>query len=164
VFVITGESGNGMTYSAIGAQLIADLLTDVENPFEKLYDPARKPSSLAAIGRFVRENLNTAEQYTDWLGPADADSAAEIPRGEGAVLRRGLRRVAVYVDDLGLSHEVSATCPHLGGVVAWNSAEKSWDCPCHGSRFDCYGKVLAGPAVSDLQLVKSEPAEVGKAS
>ena len=152
------------TYSGLGAELIADLVQGVENPFETLYDPSRKPSSLRAIGRFVRENLNTAEQYSDWVGPADASSVEDIARGEGAVLRRGLTRVAVYVDELGVAHELSASCPHLGGVVAWNSAEKSWDCPCHGSRFDCHGKVLAGPAVSDLKPVASTLKKVGKAS
>jgi nitrite reductase/ring-hydroxylating ferredoxin subunit len=150
VFIITGHSGNGMSYSAIGAQLLADLMQGTRSPFEQLYDPARKPKALSAIGRFVRENLNVAEQYADWLGPSDA-RLEDIPRGEGAVLRRGLKRVAVYVDPAGVAHEMSASCPHLMGVVAWNTAEKSWDCPCHGSRFDCYGKVIAGPAVSGLE-------------
>ena len=127
-------------------------------------DPARKPTSLGAFGRFVRENLNTAEQYGDWLGPADVAHVADIPRGEGAVLRRGVSRIAVYVDDAGCAHELSATCPHLGGVVSWNDAEKSWDCPCHGSRFDCHGKVLAGPAVSDLPKVSTLAKEIEKAS
>jgi len=90
-------------------------------------------------------------QYADWLGPADVANADQIARGEGAVVRRGLHRVAIYVDEAGSKHELSATCPHLGGVVAWNSAEKSWDCPCHGSRFDCHGKVITGPALSDLE-------------
>ena len=164
VFVLTGASGNGMTYSAFGAELIADLVHGVETPFQKIYDPARKPSSLKAIGRFVRENLNTAEQYTDWVAPADVARVEDIARGQGAVLRRGLSRVAVYVDDGGSAHELSATCPHLGGVVAWNDAEKSWDCPCHGSRFDCYGKVLAGPAVSDLVPTARLARPVEKAS
>jgi len=150
VFIITGHSGNGMSYSALGAQLIADLAEGIQSPFESLYDPARKPKALSAIGRFVRENLNVAEQYSDWLGPSDA-RLEDIPRGEGAVLRRGLKRVAVYVDLAGVAHEMSATCPHLKGVVSWNTAEKSWDCPCHGSRFDCYGKVIVGPAVSGLE-------------
>jgi glycine/D-amino acid oxidase-like deaminating enzyme/nitrite reductase/ring-hydroxylating ferredoxin subunit len=164
VLVLTGASGNGMSYAGLGAELIGDLLHGVENPFQKLYDPARKPASLGAIGRFVRENLNTMEQYSDWVGPADAASAADIERGEGAVLRRGLTRVAVYVDDSGLAHELSASCPHWGGVVAWNSAEKSWDCPCHGSRFDCHGKVLAGPAVSDLVPLAKPKRDVEQAS
>ena len=164
VFVITGVSGNGITYAAIAAELVADLIQGTKNRFAHLYDPARKPTSLSAVGRFVRENLNTAEQYTDWVGPADTKSVRDIPRGEGAVLRRGLTRVAVYVDEGGHAHELSATCPHLGAVVAWNPAEKSWDCPCHGSRFDCHGKVLAGPAVSDLKPIPEPPQRVGKAS
>ncbi|HET7544512.1 MAG TPA: FAD-dependent oxidoreductase [Polyangiaceae bacterium] len=150
VLVLTGFSGNGMSYSGLGAELIADLIVGDDNPARELYEPARKPHSLGAVGRYVRENLNTLEQYSDWLGPADVERIEDIRRGEGAVLRRGLDRVAVYVDQEGGAHELSATCPHLGGVVAWNDAEKSWDCPCHGSRFDCYGKVIAGPAVSDL--------------
>ena len=153
VLILTGFSGNGMTYSALSAELIADLIGGVSHPFAELYDPKRKPKSASAISSFIQENLNTAAQYSDWLAPADVASADEIARGEGAVIRRGVRRVAVYVDEAGSRHELSATCPHLGGVVAWNSAEKSWDCPCHGSRFDCHGKVLTGPAVSDLKPV-----------
>ena len=156
VYIITGESGNGMTYSAIGAELISDLILGVPNQFEKLYDPSRKPTSISALSEFVRENLNTAEQYSDWVAPADARDSADIPRGHGAVLRRGLKRVAIYIDEAGHAQELSATCPHLGGVVAWNPIEKSWDCPCHGSRFDCHGKVLEGPAVTDLEPIPSE--------
>jgi glycine/D-amino acid oxidase-like deaminating enzyme/nitrite reductase/ring-hydroxylating ferredoxin subunit len=155
VFIATGFSGNGMSYSGIAAELIADLVLGVKNPLLELYDPSRKPKSASAIGSFISENLSTAVQYADWLGPSDVSSVEQIARGEGAVMRRGLRRVAVYVDDAGSVHERSATCPHLGGVVSWNPAEKSWDCPCHGSRFDCYGKLMTGPAVADLQPVKS---------
>ncbi len=139
-----------MTYSALSAELIADLIGGLHHPFASLYDPKRKPGSASAISSFVQENLNTAAQYADWLGPADVGTAEQIARGEGAVVRRGLTRVAIYVDEAGATHELSATCPHLGGVVSWNSAEKSWDCPCHGSRFDCHGKVVTGPATSDL--------------
>ena len=80
----------------------------------------------------------------------DVRSPKQIAPGQGAVVRRGLHLVAVYRDAAGACHERSATCPHLGGVVRWNSAEKSWDCPCHGSRFDALGRVLNGPAVHDL--------------
>ncbi len=151
VLILTGFSGNGMTYSALSAELIADLIGGLHHPFASLYDPKRKPGSASAISSFVQENLNTAAQYADWLGPADVGTAEQIARGEGAVVRRGLTRVAIYVDEAGATHELSATCPHLGGVVSWNSAEKSWDCPCHGSRFDCRGKVVTGPASSDLE-------------
>ena len=158
VYILTGFSGNGMTYSALAAELIANLIADVPHPFAKLYDPKRKPASASAISSYVQENLNTAAQYSDWIGPADVSNADQIAPGEGAVIRRGLTRVAIYVDDAGARHELSATCPHLGGVVAWNSAEKSWDCPCHGSRFDCQGKVVTGPAVSDLERLEQSPA------
>jgi len=156
VLILSGFSGNGMTYSALSAELIADLIGGQKHPFAGLYEPKRKPTSASALSNYLQENLNTAAQYSDWIGPADVASADQIARGEGAVLRRGLQRVAVYVDDGGAPHELSATCPHLGGVVAWNSAEKSWDCPCHGSRFDCHGKVVTGPAVSDLKPI-AEP-------
>jgi len=156
VFILTGFSGNGMTYSALSAELIADLIGGIEHPFAAVYDPKRKPASVGAISNYIQENLNTAVQYSDWLGPADVDSADQIAPGEGAVVRRGLTRVAIYVDDSGSKHEFSATCPHMRGVVAWNSAEKSWDCPCHGSRFDCHGKVLTGPAVSNLEPLRTD--------
>lgn len=155
VFLATGFSGNGMTYSSISAELLPDLMQETKNPFEDLYDPKRKPSSGAALSRFAKENLNTAGQYADWIRPADVSKPEQIARGEGAVLRRGLRRIAVYVDEQGRACELSATCTHLGGVVSWNSAEKSWDCPCHGSRFDRYGNVLTGPAVSNLQALNA---------
>ena len=140
-----------MTYSALSAELIADLASGVSHPFAEVYDPRRKPKSLSSLASYVHENLNTAGQYADWIAPSDVASVSEIARGEGAVLRGGLCRVAVYVDESGAQHELSATCPHLGGVVSWNTAEKSWDCPCHGSRFDCHGKVVTGPATSDLE-------------
>jgi Rieske Fe-S protein len=78
------------------------------------------------------------------------DSPDKIPADGGAVIRRGLSKIACYRDADGKLHEMSASCPHLGCVVAWNSAERSWDCPCHGSRFDAKGQVLNGPALSDL--------------
>jgi glycine/D-amino acid oxidase-like deaminating enzyme len=151
VYVVTGHSGNGTTYAAIAAMLIADLIDERDNPWWELYDPARKPASPRALARFARENANVAEHYADWLSPGTAGHTGEIPRGQGAVVRRGVHKLAVYVDGDGRIHERNARCPHLGCVVAWNDAEKSWDCPCHGSRFDALGRVLCGPAVRDLE-------------
>lgn len=150
VYIATGFSGNGMTYSAITAMLLADRIAGIENAWAELYDPSRKPSSASALASYVSGQANVAAQYLDWLKPGDAPSVDSLPAGEGMVLRRGLKKLAVYRDPQGELHELSATCPHLGGVVAWNRAEKTWDCPCHGSRFDCFGKVVNGPAVSDL--------------
>jgi Rieske Fe-S protein len=80
----------------------------------------------------------------------DVKSVHEIPRGQGAMVRRGLKKVAVYCAEDGTLHERSATCPHLGCVVQWNPNETTWDCPCHGSRFDRHGTVINGPANVDL--------------
>lgn len=91
-----------------------------------------------------------ALQYTDWLTGGDVGSVDEIPPGSGALVRQGLEKLAVYRDDEGQLHSREAKCPHLGCLVHWNPAETTWDCPCHGSRFDRYGKVINGPANRDL--------------
>jgi len=148
VFIATGDCGMGMTHGTIAGLLLTDLILGRENPWATLYDPGRK--SIRAAGAFVKETSNVAFQYTDWLTPGDVSSVAAIAPGRGAVLRRGLEKVAIYRDDAGGLHERSAACPHLGCVVGWNPTEKTWDCPCHGSRFDAFGKVLSGPANQDL--------------
>lgn len=148
VFVVTGDSGMGLTHGAIAGKLIADLITSVENPFAELYEPSRKVPR--AIGEYVRDNANVAVQYAAWLTSGDCKAIDSIPRGSGAVIREGAHKLAVYKDVAGEITTCSATCPHLAAVVAWNDAEKTWDCPAHGSRFDCKGKVIQGPANTDL--------------
>ncbi len=148
VFVATGDSGNGMTHGTIAGMLISDLIIGRENEWATLYDPSRK--TLRAVGEFVKENLNVAEQYADLVTSGEVDSPAKIAAGSGAIIRRGLKKFAVYKDEAGNVHELSAVCPHLGCIVDWNSLEKTWDCPCHGSRYDAKGKVIMGPANSDL--------------
>lgn len=150
VFIATGDSGVGMTHGTIAGMLISDLILGRENSWADVYDPARKRGAW----EFTRENLNVALQYFDWLTGGDVDSTDSIPADAGAVVRRGLSKVACYRDPEGKLHEMSAKCPHLGCVVAWNSAERSWDCPCHGSRFDARGKVLNGPALGPLPPVE----------
>ena len=154
VFVHTGDSGMGITHGALGGMLNADLITGRGNDWETLYDPSRR--TLASAHEFLRENLNVAAQYRDWVVPGDVADEAEIPRGEGAVIRAGLRRIAVYRAPDGSVHRRSASCTHLGCVVRWNSIEKSWDCPCHGSRFDALGAVLNGPAITELAAVRDD--------
>jgi glycine/D-amino acid oxidase-like deaminating enzyme/nitrite reductase/ring-hydroxylating ferredoxin subunit len=148
VFVATGDSGMGLTHGTIAGMLLTDLILGKRNPWETLYNPARKP--ILAAGNFARETLNMATQYLDWLKPSEVESAHEIEPGCGAVVRRRLHRIAVYRDGNGKAHEMSAVCPHLGCIVHWNGAEQSWDCPCHGSRFDKLGKVINGPSNVDL--------------
>ncbi len=125
-----------------------------DHPWKPLYDPSR--ITARAIADFARETLNMGAQYTEWLTPGGAARAEDIPPGSGAVIRRGLSKVAVYRHSNGSMEEFSAVCPHLGGIVAWNSTEKTWDCPCHGSRFDVSGRVLNGPAIGGLEPVLNE--------
>lgn len=150
VYLVTGDSGNGLTHGTLGGLLICDLIQSRENPWRDLYDPARKP--LRAAGEWVRENANVALQFRDWVRPASVDVPEHIPLGGGAVLRRGIHRVAVYRAGDGGLHAFNARCPHMGCVVHWSSEEKSWDCPCHGSRFDAAtGDILNGPTSEPLQ-------------
>lgn len=153
IFIATGDSGNGMTHGTIAGLLLTDLIVGRENPWANLYDPSRKPTH--ALTEFARENLNVVRQYKDYLTPGDVTDEARLSPDSGAVVRRGGRKVAVYCDETGHHHECSAVCPHLGCIVAWNSVEKTWDCPCHGSRFDAYGAVVNGPANTDLEKLKT---------
>ena len=83
--------------------------------------------------------------------PGRRGAVDEIPAGEGRIVNLNGERAAVYKDEGGALVALSAVCTHLGCIVAWNTAEKTWDCPCHGSRFDTTGKVVSGPAVRDLE-------------
>jgi glycine/D-amino acid oxidase-like deaminating enzyme/nitrite reductase/ring-hydroxylating ferredoxin subunit len=154
VYIATGDSGNGMTHGTIAGMLLTDLIQGRKNEWADLYDPARLTPR--ALKDFVKENFDLAVYLTDWVTGGTADEVAEIPRGTGAILRRGLRKIAAYRDAAGTLHEHSAVCTHLGCIVHWNNAEQTWDCPCHGSRFDPYGKVVHGPANRDLEPVKAE--------
>ena len=158
VYVVTGDSGHGLTHGTLAGPLITALVAGREHPWEALYDPRRKHFSGAT--NWVSENLNVALQYTDWLAAGGASSVEEIGRGRGAIVRHGLHRLAVFRDESGCLFAHSATCPHLGASVRWNARERSWDCPAHGSRFDpCDGHVLNGPTATGLPGVAlpSEP-------
>jgi glycine/D-amino acid oxidase-like deaminating enzyme/nitrite reductase/ring-hydroxylating ferredoxin subunit len=144
VYTVTGDSGNGMTHGTIAGMLLTDLILGRSNPWQSLYEPGRV--TLRATAEFTKEAVNMAAQYADWLTKGDVPDADQIPKDSGAVLRRGALKLAVYRDATGALHERSAICPHLGCIVAWNPAEKTWDCPCHGSRFDKFGEVINGPA------------------
>jgi glycine/D-amino acid oxidase-like deaminating enzyme/nitrite reductase/ring-hydroxylating ferredoxin subunit len=153
VCVVTGDSGMGVTHGTIAARLLTDRIAGRENPYSALYEPSRK--TLRAAPTFATENLNVVQQYAQWVTPGEVGSLDAILPRQGAVLRQGLSKIAVYRDEEGELHMCSAVCPHLGCIVEWNSAESTWDCPCHGSRFDRFGKVFEGPANVDLS-----PAEV----
>lgn len=155
IYVVTGDSGMGMTHGTIAGLLIPSLIAGENHPWKEAFDPGRTP--IRGAGEFVSENANVAWQYTDYLTGSEVDSLDEIEPESGAIVRSGLTKIAVYRDEKGDLHKCSALCPHLGAVVHWNAAEKTWDCPAHGSRFDCEGKVIQGPANTNLTPVQ-EPA------
>jgi nitrite reductase/ring-hydroxylating ferredoxin subunit len=153
VYIATGDSGQGMTHGTIAGILISDLILGRANPWEKLYDPGRKTLSFDSAKMFLEENLDVAAKLTELLPiGGDVPGAEEIPAGEGAILQRGMKKIAAYRDEGGQLHQCLANCTHLGCIVHWNSEEKSWDCPCHGSRFSPTGEqVLNGPALTGLK-------------
>lgn len=152
ILIATGDSGMGTTNGTAAGILLADLVQGRENPWATLYDPARKMmSSAGVVGEFLHENLNVGRQYLDLVTPGDVSTSLEIAPGASAIIRKGLTKVAVHRDAAGALHCLSAVCPHLGGIVRWNEEAKSWDCPCHGSRFGIDGAVLNGPSASGLE-------------
>jgi len=155
VYIATGDSGQGLTHGTIAGLLLTDLIRGKSHPWEKIYDPKRV--RLRAAPTYVTENANVAAQYTDWVRGGDSE-IKDLPNDSGTVIRRGLQKIAVYKDPEGQTHQVSANCPHLHGVVRWNATEKTWDCPCHGSRFDRMGGVIEGPAICNLKPVGEEEA------
>jgi glycine/D-amino acid oxidase-like deaminating enzyme len=145
VYIATGDSGMGMTHGTIAGILLTDLIVGRQSPWAALYDPSRKMVHGAV--EYAKENVNVAAQYLkDYASAGERGSADEIAPGEGAILRRGLTKIAAFRDLDGTLHELSAACPHLGCVVSFDAVEKTWNCPCHGSRFDCHGHVIVGPA------------------
>ena len=149
VYIATGDSGNGMTHGTIAGMLITDLIQGRANEWESLYDPSRVP--VMAPLEYAKENLNVAAQYTELLTGGEVSSADEVAAGSGAILGRGPNKVACFRGEQGTLYERSAVCTHLGCIVSWNDTEQSWDCPCHGSRYDPRdGHVLNGPAIKGL--------------
>ena len=148
IYVVTGDSGQGMTHGTIAGILLTDLIQGRQNEWTDLYNPSRL-RSISTVD-FLNESLNVTAHYTDWLTGGEVSSTEEIKPDEGCIVRRGLTKLAAYRDEQGGLHERQAVCTHLGCVVAWNSTEQSWDCPCHGSRFDKLGHVINGPANRNL--------------
>ena len=154
IWIATGDSGNGMTHGTIAGIVLNELVQGRKHQWSRLYDPSRV--RLRATPEFVKENVNVAEQYKDWFTGSETGDVAAIKPGEGAIIGRGRGKLAVYRDERGDIHRLSAVCTHLYCIVRWNDTERTWDCPCHGSRFDPYGKVVNGPAIVGLSPVSPE--------
>jgi glycine/D-amino acid oxidase-like deaminating enzyme/nitrite reductase/ring-hydroxylating ferredoxin subunit len=153
-WVGTGFSGNGMTFGTLSGMILADRVLGRENPYARLYEATRvKP--LAGAREYLEENKDYPVCLArDWIGArATAESVEDVRAGEGKVVRVDGRPVAVYRHPGGELQAVSAVCTHLACHVRFNDAERSWDCPCHGSRFGLDGKVLTSPATEPLAPV-----------
>ena len=148
-FIATGYSGNGMTFGTVAAMMARDFVTGRKNPWTSVFDPGRKV--FGSMSTYLKENAGyPVRMVTDRL-KVEEGSPGDLEPGTGKVLEHDGKRVAACRDADGTLHVMSAVCPHMGCIVAWNGAENTWDCPCHGSRFAADGKVIAGPAESDLK-------------
>jgi Rieske Fe-S protein len=150
LWVATGYGKWGLSTGTIAARILADRLLGRQNAWAEVFRPARvnvrsTPELVRLAGKVA------ADLVGDRLRPADVTSVDDVAPGAGAVLRRGHRKCGVYRDTAGGLHAVSLRCTHLGCLLRFNAAETSWDCPCHGSRFDVDGAVLEGPAVRPLE-------------
>jgi glycine/D-amino acid oxidase-like deaminating enzyme/nitrite reductase/ring-hydroxylating ferredoxin subunit len=156
LWTATGFLKWGLTNGTAAAGILAERIAGREPPHADVFDSTRlKP--LASAKELAKENANVARRFVqDHLARPDLRSVDDLRAGEGGTIRAGTRKVGAYRDDDGVLHTVSTVCTHMGCAVRWNGAEKSWDCPCHGSRFHWDGTVLEGPAVKDLRQVDLE--------
>ena len=153
ILVATGYSGNGMTYSHISAILLTDLIHKKENAWAALFNPNRvKP--VAGFSNFVKENADVVAQFINKrISSEKIEELSEMAAGEGKVVKFEGSKLAIYKDESGKVHALNPVCTHAKCIVDWNSSEKSWDCPCHGARYDIHGNVLTGPAHKGLEVV-----------
>ncbi len=170
-YIATGFRGNGMTFGSLSGILISDLILKQENRWAQLFSPSRF-KLLASVYDMVYENVDyplcMIQDHLLRRNTEKEDAISGLQSQEGCVVHRNGKEVAVYRDENSELHAVSAICPHMGCQVHWNRAEKSWDCPCHGSRFSAKGKLLHGPATSGLKplpsMVESKKAPKKKAA
>ena len=153
IYVHTGDSGQGITNGVAGSLTIAPLILGEKSRYADLLDPSRKTVSGPAISEFVSGQAGVVKNLSEYVGPGDISSVDELEPGQGAILREGVAKIAVYRDRDGSIVRRSAVCTHVGCIVHWNGFEQCWDCPCHGSQFSPDGEVLNGPAVRPLAEV-----------
>ncbi|KXJ88366.1 FAD dependent oxidoreductase [Microdochium bolleyi] len=154
IFIVTGDSGNGLTHGVIAGKLIADEITGEQNDWADLYSPKRVGSMIKSAPKMIAHDLQINSQYKRFL-KSDISDIEDLVPGSGGVLNpKTSGPIAVYKDENGQVTKLSALCPHLKGVVCWNAVEKSWDCPVHGSRFGVEGTCVQGPAKMGLSPVE----------
>jgi len=153
VYIATGYGGNGMTFGSMASLIIPDLIEGMETPLSELLSPARvKP--IASVKSVVSEGLGVVKHFVmDKLSPETVKALNDIPKDGGKVVRLEGKTVAAYRNKEGTLFCLNSVCPHMGCTVAWNPSEHTWDCPCHGSRFDVSGNMLNGPATTGLSKI-----------
>jgi Rieske Fe-S protein len=158
VYVATGFGGNGITYSHIAAILLTDLITKGDSELKELFNPGRiKP--VAGFAAFVQENADVVKEFVAGrLAAEKIDGLSDLAKGEAKVVKYEGEKIAMYKDEDGMVHALSPVCTHAKCIVGWNTAEKTWDCPCHGARYSMDGEVLTGPARKPLQKINLESA------
>jgi glycine/D-amino acid oxidase-like deaminating enzyme/nitrite reductase/ring-hydroxylating ferredoxin subunit len=154
IYVAMGDSGQGLTHGVAGAMLNTGLIIGEDHPWKDAYAPGRVP--LKAAKNFMAENVTALKSFAEYVAPGELDSLDELTPGEGAIVRRGLKKIAAYRDEAGALHLNSASCTHVGCHLHWNSFETCWDCPCHGSMFDVKGQPINAPAIEPLAKVEEE--------
>ena len=153
VYVATGFSGDGLTFGTLAGRMIADQIVTGSSDYEDLYNPSRV--GLAGAGEFIKKNFHVTQQFVmDRVTTPTAKKIAQLQKEEGCVVRDGTSYLAAYRDVTGDLRTYSAICPHMKCVLHWNQGEKSWDCPCHGSRFDVAGNQVDGPATGGLEPIQ----------
>jgi len=153
VFVATGYGGNGMTYSHVAAKVLTDMIVLGKSEYEKLYDPNRiRP--VAGFTDIVKEAVDDVGNLIGkWFPSSKINELANLAPGEAKVVKYESHSIALFKDENGNVHAVNSACTHIKCKVAWNNAEQSWDCPCHGSRFDADGEMLTAPARKNLEKI-----------
>jgi glycine/D-amino acid oxidase-like deaminating enzyme/nitrite reductase/ring-hydroxylating ferredoxin subunit len=154
IYAATGFNGNGMILGTVSAMVLSDLILQGGSEYEKLYDPARiKP--IAGFTEIIKENVDVVARFIgDRLGLAEIESVSQLPLDSGEIVEWDGQKLAVYKDPHGNIQALDPVCTHAKCIVQWNNSEKSWDCPCHGARFDTDGSVLTGPARENLKAVQ----------
>ncbi|HEY8159671.1 MAG TPA: FAD-dependent oxidoreductase [Methylobacter sp.] len=152
MYFLTGFASDGLVYGTLASMIVSDMIVGKVNKWEDIYKLSRFAPA-KSFAKFFKENAENLVQYLKGApSDAEADSMEEVPLGEGKVIEKDGEKLAVYKDENGVNHVCSAICTHLKCTVNWNPSEKSWDCPCHGSRFKTNGQVIEGPAVVDLSV------------
>ena len=154
VYVATGYGGNGMTYSGVAALTLTDMIVAGESEFEELYDPNRI-EIVAGFNNFVKEAADVTGKLFSKIFPADKlPGLSDLAANEARVVKYDGHKLAIYRDEDGKIFALNPACTHIKCDVAWNNAEKSWDCPCHGSRFSHTGEMMTAPARKDLEIIE----------